>query len=107
MAGPKDSKPQIKRRPWKPDDLAAIFAVPLFTGCATYSDWRHPGQVLIANHRFWVPLLGMVTGGRLEEIGQLLVSDVRKDEGVLFIDHLSRLKRDMILKKLAKARKAA
>jgi peptide deformylase len=26
-------------------------------------------------------------------------------EGVLFIDHLSRLKRDMILKKLAKARK--
>jgi peptide deformylase len=28
-------------------------------------------------------------------------------EGVVFIDHLSRLKRDMILKKLAKARKAA
>lgn len=28
-------------------------------------------------------------------------------EGVLFIDHLSRLKRDMILKKLAKSRRAA
>ena len=28
-------------------------------------------------------------------------------EGVLFIDHLSRLKRDMMLKKLAKARKGA
>jgi len=28
-------------------------------------------------------------------------------EGVLFIDHLSRLKRDMVLKKLAKLRKAA
>ena len=27
--------------------------------------------------------------------------------GVLFIDHLSRLKRDMVLKKLAKLRKAA
>jgi peptide deformylase len=26
-------------------------------------------------------------------------------EGVLFIDHLSRLKRDMVLKKLAKMRK--
>ena len=26
-------------------------------------------------------------------------------EGVLFIDHLSRLKRDMVLKKLAKTRK--
>lgn len=28
-------------------------------------------------------------------------------QGIVFIDHLSRLKRDMILKKLAKARKAA
>lgn len=28
-------------------------------------------------------------------------------EGILFIDHLSRLKRDMVLKKLAKIRKAA
>lgn len=28
-------------------------------------------------------------------------------EGVVFLDHLSRLKRDMILRKLAKARKAA
>ncbi len=28
-------------------------------------------------------------------------------EGILFIDHLSRLKREMVLKKLAKARKAA
>jgi peptide deformylase len=28
-------------------------------------------------------------------------------EGILFIDHLSRLKREMMLKKLAKARKGA
>lgn len=28
-------------------------------------------------------------------------------EGILFVDHLSRLKRDMVLKKLAKQRKAA
>ena len=28
-------------------------------------------------------------------------------EGIIFIDHLSRLKREMVLKKLAKARKAA
>jgi peptide deformylase len=26
-------------------------------------------------------------------------------DGILFIDHISRLKRDMVLKKLAKARK--
>jgi hypothetical protein len=88
VAGPKDSKPQIKRRPWKPDDLAAILGAPLFTGCTNYSDWRRPGEVLIANHRFWVPLLGMVTGGRLEEIGQLFVSDVRNLTESNYLAHL-------------------
>ena len=44
-----------------------------------------------------------------EEIDGLLAVCLQHEmdhlEGVLFIDHLSRLKRDMILKKLAKARK--
>ena len=44
-----------------------------------------------------------------EEIGGMLAVVLQHEmdhlEGILFIDHLSRLKRDMILKKLAKARK--
>ena len=44
-----------------------------------------------------------------EELGGLLATCLQHEmdhlEGILFIDHLSRLKRDMILKKLAKARK--
>ncbi len=38
---------------------------------------------------------------------RILQHEVDHLDGVLFIDHLSRLKRDMILKKLAKARKLA
>ncbi|HEX6375603.1 MAG TPA: peptide deformylase [Allosphingosinicella sp.] len=44
-----------------------------------------------------------------EELSGLLATCLQHEmdhlEGILFIDHLSRLKRDMILRKLAKARK--
>jgi len=46
-----------------------------------------------------------------EEFDGLLATCIQHEidhlNGVLFIDHISRLKRDMIVKKLAKARKAA
>jgi peptide deformylase len=46
-----------------------------------------------------------------EELEGLLATCLQHEmdhlEGILFIDHLSRLKRDMVLKKLAKSRKAA
>ena len=46
-----------------------------------------------------------------EELEGLLATCMQHEidhcDGILFIDHVSRLKRDMLLKKLAKARKAA
>ncbi len=46
-----------------------------------------------------------------EELDGLLATCMQHEidhcDGILFIDHVSRLKRDMLLKKLAKARKAA
>ncbi|OQW46249.1 MAG: peptide deformylase [Proteobacteria bacterium SG_bin6] len=46
-----------------------------------------------------------------EELTGLLATCLQHEmdhlEGIIFIDHLSRLKRDMLLKKLAKARKTA
>ncbi len=46
-----------------------------------------------------------------EELDGLLATCLQHEmdhlEGILFIDHLSRLKREMLLKKLTKARKAA
>ncbi|HEX8302206.1 peptide deformylase [Sphingomonas sp.] len=52
------------------------------------------------------------TGAEHDEVFEgLLATCVQHEmdhlEGIVFIDHLSRLKRDMILKKLNKARKAA
>lgn len=86
LAGPKDSKPAQRRRPFTAEHLGMIFSAPLFAGCASYTDWRHAGQTLVTNHRFWLPLLALVTGSRLGELGQLLVADVRREDGILFID---------------------
>lgn len=40
-------------------------------------------------------------------LGTCIQHEMDHLEGIIFIDHLSRLKREMVLKKLAKARKAA
>ncbi len=46
-----------------------------------------------------------------EQLDRLLATCIQHEmdhlEGIIFIDHLSRLKREMVLKKLAKQRKAA
>ena len=42
-----------------------------------------------------------------ELLARLFQHEIDHLNGVLFIDHISRLKREMVLKKLAKARKAA
>ncbi len=56
----------------------------------------------------WLDLDGLA---REEEFDGLMSTCMQHEidhlNGVLFIDHISRLKRDMVLKKLAKARRAA
>lgn len=44
---------------------------------------EHVGQY--DDERFWLPVLALYTGARLNELGQLQTSDVRKADGVKFI----------------------
>ena len=56
----------------------------------------------------WLDLDGVAHDERIEGmLATVLQHEMDHLEGVLFIDHLSRLKRDMILRKLAKLKKAA
>ena len=80
--------------------------VPYTEGCLSvpdqYAEVDRPDRIRAR----WLDLDGTQ---REEEITGLLATCLQHEmdhlNGVLFIDHLSRLKRDMILKKLAKLRK--
>nr|WP_230292143.1 hypothetical protein [Croceicoccus sp. Ery5] len=74
-----------KRRPFSAEQLGQIFHAPLFSGCV---DDEHGYAKIGPNRprraRFWVPLIGLFTGARLNEICQLDTHDVRKVEEIWF-----------------------
>lgn len=63
------------------DELKAFFALPTFTGCLSKDRPNVAGQFRINDHRKWVPLLMLFSGARPSEIAQLLVKDIRHQDG--------------------------
>lgn len=67
-----------------PEQMNTLFRSPLFTGCQGDTHPRlikKPGNVLIRDHRYWVPLIMLFSGARPAEIAQLMVSDLREEHG--------------------------
>jgi len=71
------------RRPFTKDELAQLFAAKLFTAA-----WSHPlskSKVSDSTLR-WLFLLGLCTGARIEELGQILLADIKSEQGIPYID---------------------
>ncbi|MBX9883534.1 MAG: peptide deformylase [Novosphingobium sp.] len=69
-----------------------------------YAEVERPARCRVR----WLDADGKAHDERLEGlIATCIQHEMDHLEGIIFIDHLSRLKRDMVLKKLAKQRKAA
>jgi integrase len=67
-----------KRRPFSTDQLQRIFSAPIFTGCEDDEQgYARPGPNRPRRARFWIPLIALTSGMRLNEICQLDTSDVR------------------------------
>ena len=76
--------PQDRRRPFSLQQLQRIFSAPVYRGCKDEEGgYAVPGQVIATGARYWVALVGLLTGARLNEICQLDVADVRLIEGVI------------------------
>jgi integrase len=72
-----------KRHPFSAEQLRKIFHAPLYTGCVDGErGYALEGDQRPRNARFWVPLIGLHTGMRLNEICQLDVADIRQIDGV-------------------------
>jgi integrase len=69
---------------FQPDELRKLFSSPLFTGCekdSSLAPISRPGNILIRDHRFWVPLIMLYSAARPAEVGQLELADVRQQDG--------------------------
>lgn len=69
----KATDPREARDPWSDEELRVLF-----------SPEHYPlhGE----SHMFWLPILGILTGARLDELSQLRPQDVRNEEGLWYID---------------------
>ena len=80
---PDDVGKRDKRHPFSAEQLRAIFNAPLFRGCHDGErGYAKPGSDRPRNARFWVPLIALHSGMRLNEICQLDTTDIREIEGV-------------------------
>ena len=71
-----------KRLPFTVANLQAIFAAPLYTGCLDdEAGYNRPGPNRPHRGRFWVPLVSLYSGMRLNEICQLTEDDITVEDG--------------------------
>lgn len=97
-AMPTKPKSDKKVMPYEPEQIAALFAKPMFTGCSRTHDrkgnlwgYRHePGDLLLKDGRYWMPILNLYHGNRMEEWGGAKVADIKAmtvdDNEIVFLD---------------------
>lgn len=67
---------------YTPDEIERLFKSPLFTGHDGGYDRCVPGSILIKDWRYWLPILSLWTGTRLNEWASAAKSEiVKKGEG--------------------------
>ncbi|MCJ2092162.1 site-specific integrase [Methylobacterium sp. J-072] len=72
-----------RRHPFSAEQLIKLFSAPLYTGCLNdEAGYARVGTQVIRRGRFWVPLISLFTGMRMNEICQLLVRDIAQLDGV-------------------------
>jgi len=76
------------RDPFTIEDLKKIFDAPLFRGCQNDAEgYAKPGDARPKGKRFWIIVIALYSGMRLNEICQLDIADIRvSPKGNLFFD---------------------
>jgi integrase len=69
-----------QREAWTNADLILLFTSPLYMGCHKERRWLN-GPHIVRDAKFWIPLLSLYLGARLEEFADLHRRDIQCDEG--------------------------
>lgn len=74
-----------KREVWKPAELNRLFCQPIYSGCQDGDrNWKNTGNARPRQGRFWVPLLCLFQGLRMNEACRLYADDL-SSEGEIWI----------------------
>jgi integrase len=68
-----------QRDAWTSEELVQLFSSPVWTGCLAASRRAEPGSLVIRDSKFWLPLLALYHGARLEELADLYGRDVLQE----------------------------
>lgn len=81
---PRKGRANSRRKMWEGDKLTKLFSSPVWTGC--HPVFRaQPGSSMIRDDKYWLPLLGLYHGNRLEEFAQLRREDLKHEEDVCYL----------------------
>jgi integrase len=83
---PMDSDPREERDKHDLSDLRRMFLSPVWVGCQSRGRRAQPGPYIFKDAKFFVPLLGLYGGLRLEEACQLLRTDIKCNDGIWYVD---------------------
>ena len=76
------TKSRRTRRSFEDHELAKLFSAPLFVDPTS---WKSTSRISDAT-LFWLFLIALTTGARLEEVGQVALGDVRHDGNIVYLD---------------------
>ena len=72
VAGMRLKVPRSKRRPWEPEELSVLFGSPIYIQAARPTGGK--GEAA-----YWLPLLALYSGARLNELAPMCADDVKQD----------------------------
>lgn len=74
-----NANPAVEKRAFNKAEIETIFSQPLYSGCEadTERGLYRPGQVMVRDERFWIPVLLFLTGARASEIAGLEKAEVK------------------------------
>ena len=76
-----------QRNPFSREQLQKLFSSSIYTGCKSLASCHIPGTLIPReSHKYWVPLIGLCTGMREQEILQLYKEDIYDKDGIWVFD---------------------
>jgi len=69
----------VKYRRFEEAELVKLFSLPRFQGCKSATKINVPGDHLLNNSKFWVPVVALYTGARTAELGSLRLDEIKME----------------------------